>query len=159
MPAFFISAYSQTVHVVYDVKVDVGGMQSKPFNHRYELTNSQGKSVQKKFLAEAGRGKGVNKNSESTRVVKIGNDTTYVYKDFAANRLVSEEKIFTKPFVVAMNWIFFPGKYKQTRLLSLITSAGKRPLRSAAANMLLILQKIFLFPTVRQNSTAFPDWF
>jgi GLPGLI family protein len=113
---FSTAVYSQTVKVTYDVQIDISGVQTEPFNHQYILVNSNGRSLQKKFLVSSVLGTREDKNNESTRVVKIGNDTTYVYKDFINNSLFSEEKILTKVFKVADELNIFTWKIEEDTL-------------------------------------------
>lgn len=108
--------YCQTVQITYDVQIDISGVQTKPFNHQYILNNSNGKSLQKKFLAQSVSGAKKDKNNESTTIIKIGNDTTYVYKDFQRNSMLSEEKIFTKVFKVADELNVFSWKIEEDTL-------------------------------------------
>lgn len=96
----FNSALSQTLKVNYDYTVDMSGTNSKPFIHRMELIHSNGVSLLKKYLASSIESQSNDKNGESSIVVKIGNDTSFVFKNFIENKLYSEEKIFTKVFNV-----------------------------------------------------------
>ncbi|MCG2610918.1 GLPGLI family protein [Flavobacterium sp. SM15] len=112
----FFFANSQRLQIKYDVQIDMSGMSAKPFNHCYLLDHSNGTSLQKKFLKKALPESVTDKNNSTSRIVKIGNDTTYVYKDFLKNSLYSEERIFTKTFLVADQLNIFSWKIEEDTL-------------------------------------------
>lgn len=103
----FHLSFSQTVKVEYDLNIDLSGTSQIPFKHKLELSNSQGKSLVKKYFVPNTSNNVLDKNKELTKVVKIGNDTTYFYKDFEQNRMFSEEKIFINMFKVKDNLNLF----------------------------------------------------
>ena len=94
------SLSGQTLEVVYNVQIDMSGNLAQPFHHKYVLINSNGKSIQRQFLPETLSNTLLDKDNKTTKYVKIGNDTTYMYKDFIKNYMFSEENIFTKVFDV-----------------------------------------------------------
>ena len=94
------SLSGQTLEVVYNVQIDMSGNLAQPFHHKYVLINSNGKSIQKQFLPETVSNTLLDKDNKTTKYVKIGNDTTYMYKDFIKKDMFSEENIFTKVFDV-----------------------------------------------------------
>jgi len=96
----FNTGLSQTLKVNYDYTVDMSGTNSKPFLHRMELIHCNGFSLLKKYLTSSMDSQSNDKNGEKSIIVKIGNDTTYVFKNFNENKLYSEEKIFTNVFNV-----------------------------------------------------------
>lgn len=96
----FHFSFSQTVEVEYDLSIDMSGVNVVPFKHKFELINSQGKSLIKKHLVTKTSDKLLDKNDQQVNVVKIGNDTTYIFKEFDSNKLFSEEKIFINMYKV-----------------------------------------------------------
>lgn len=110
------SIFCQTINVSYNLQIDISGVQTKPFNHKYILSNSNGKSVQKKYLVNTSYENRIDKNKELTKVIKIGNDTTFIYKDFVKNKLFSEEKIFTRIFNVEDDLNLFSWKIEEDTL-------------------------------------------
>jgi len=101
---FCFATNAQTIEVHYQIQIDLSGGKSQPNLQQYHLTNSQGKSLQKKFLEKHSS---ENRDGSTSRFVKVGNDTTFIYKNFSTDRLISEERIFTKAFVVEDNLQLF----------------------------------------------------
>ena len=93
-------SFSQTIKVDYELTIDMSATSSVPFKHKLELINSQGKSLSKKYRISNLNTSGLNKNGDVQKVVKTGSDTIYTYKEFVTNKIISEEKIFTKIFNV-----------------------------------------------------------
>ncbi|MGV9003002.1 GLPGLI family protein [Flavobacterium sp.] len=116
---------SQTLEISYSLLIDMSGKQLTPFQHQYKIVNSNGLSVQKKFLIKPIIEKRIDKNKESTSFIKIGNDTTYVFKDFNQNQLFSEEKIFTKSLVVSDELNIFDWKIEKDTLTILNNKCQK----------------------------------
>ncbi len=121
----FITANCQSIYVKYDVKIDVSGTSPAPFQHNYIIENSDGISVQKKFLVGSTYGKATTVNNESSTTIRIGNDTTFIFKNFLDNSLLSEEKIFTKMFVVSDELNLFKWKIESDTLTLLTYKCRK----------------------------------
>jgi len=88
----------------------MSGTSAEPFEHHYLLQNCNGTSIQKRFVAAPLPYEGLEKSNERFQVVRIGNDTTYVYKDFTGNQLFSEEKILTQVYQVKDKLSIFEWK-------------------------------------------------
>lgn len=97
---FFTFSFSQTVKVEYDFTVDMSGTMIAPIKQKFELINSQGKSLAIRYVVSEIKNKSLDKNGQSSIYTKIGSDTIKFYKEFDANKLFSEETIFTKAFNV-----------------------------------------------------------
>lgn len=122
---FPFSVFAQTITVTYDMRIDVSGTSPEPYRHTLELTNSNGQSVQKGYAVDVIYDKNVRVGNASTKTIRIGDDTTYVFKDFTKNRLISEESIFTKTFAVEDQLNLFDWKIEKDRIKILEHSCRK----------------------------------
>ena len=85
--------------MTYEQQIDMSGTSAQPFEHLIELNHMDGISVQARYPKTPIPKKIVNKDGKTSILIKSP-DTSYIFKDFIADKMFSQERIYTNYYNV-----------------------------------------------------------